>query len=193
MKTPYALPLPLGWCLNVFRVDGSANMDYKIPIPYQADFSFLHTLKKTENLCFFNVSRDVDREHWPEIGLVFPAILWTVFLYDIDGVIAFLENASNILFKWFSDNLFKGNANKCNLLFNVKDEVSIRKGDFNIVNSKCEKLLGAKFDYKLAFNRHVWDLCENVSRKINPPARVAPYISISKRRILMNVFFQITV
>ena len=26
---------------------------------------------------------------------------------DIDGVIAFLENASNTLFKWFSDNLLK--------------------------------------------------------------------------------------
>ena len=34
---------------------------------------------------------------------------------DIDGVIASLENASNTLFKWFRDNLFKGNANKCHL------------------------------------------------------------------------------
>ena len=34
---------------------------------------------------------------------------------DIDGVIASLENASNTLFKWFRDNLFKGNASKCHL------------------------------------------------------------------------------
>ena len=40
----------------------------------------------------------------------------------IDGVS--LENVSNTLFKWFSDNLFKGNADKCHLLVNLKDEVS---------------------------------------------------------------------
>ena len=57
---------------------------------------------------------------------------------DIDGVIASLENVSNNLFKWFSDNLFKGNTDKCHLLVNVKDKVSMKIGDFNIVNCKCE-------------------------------------------------------
>lgn len=38
---------------------------------------------------------------------------------DLDGVIASLMNASNTLFKWFSENLCKGNANKCHLLVNV--------------------------------------------------------------------------
>ena len=61
---------------------------------------------------------------------------------NVDGIIASFENASNTLFKWFSDNLFKGNANKCYLLVNIKDEVSMKIGHFNIVNSKCEKLLG---------------------------------------------------
>ena len=55
---------------------------------------------------------------------------------DIDGVVSSLENSSNTLFKWFSDNLFKGNADKCHLLVNVKDEVSMEIGDFNIVNSE---------------------------------------------------------
>ena len=104
---------------------------------------------------------------------------------DIDGVIASLKNASNALFKWFSDN-----ADKCNLLVNVKDEVSMTIGDFNVVNSECEKLLGVKFDYKITYNSHVSDLCKNASRKINALARVAAYMSISKRRILMNAFFK---
>ena len=38
---------------------------------------------------------------------------------DVDGVITSLENTSNILFKWFSDNNFKGNADKCHLLVNI--------------------------------------------------------------------------
>ena len=78
---------------------------------------------------------------------------------DIDGVVSSLENSSNTLFKWFSDNLFKGNADKCHLLVNVKDEVSMEIGDFNIVNSECEKLSCVKFDYKLTFNCHVSDSC----------------------------------
>ena len=97
---------------------------------------------------------------------------------DVDGVIASLENASNILFKWFSGNLFKGNADKCLLLVSVKDEVSIKIGDFNIVNNECEKLLDVKFDYKLTFTSHVSDLSKNANRKINALARVAPYFII---------------
>ena len=94
------------------------------------------------------------------------------------------------MFKWFGDNLFKGNANKYHLLLDVKDEVSMKTGDFNIVNNKGAKLLGVKFDYKLTFNSHVSNLCKNASRKINALTRVAPYMSISKHRILMNPFFK---
>ena len=53
---------------------------------------------------------------------------------NIDGNIYSLENASNVLLKWLSENLFKGNANKCHLLVNVKDEVSLKVGDFNVAN-----------------------------------------------------------
>ena len=35
---------------------------------------------------------------------------------NIDGVIKSLKDASDILFKWFSDNLMKINADKCHLL-----------------------------------------------------------------------------
>ena len=56
-----------------------------------------------------------------------------------DEVIASLKNASNTLFKWFSDNLFKGKSNKWQLLVNVKDKVSMKIVDFNIVKSECEK------------------------------------------------------
>ena len=109
---------------------------------------------------------------------------------DINGVIASLANTSSTLFKWFSSNIFKGNADKCHLLVNVKDEVSMKIDDLNIVNSECEKPLSVKFDYKIIFNSHVSDLCKNAGRKINAPARVAPYMNISKCRILMNNFFK---
>ena len=112
---------------------------------------------------------------------------------DIDGVIAFLENASNTLFKWFSDNLFKGNAFKCHLLVNVKHEVNMKVGYFRIMNSECEKLSGVKFDYRLTFNSNASGLCKNASQKMYTLARVAPNMTISKRCILIECFFQITI
>ena len=94
------------------------------------------------------------------------------------------------MFKWLSDNSFKGNADKCHLLVNVKYENSMKIGDFNIVNGKCEKLLGVEFDHKLTFNNDVSELRKNVKRKIHALARAAPYMGISKRRILINALFK---
>ena len=69
----------------------------------------------------------------------------------IDDAIQSLEHDSIILFKWFSHNQMKGNANKCDLLVNKKVEVIVRIGDTKIKNSEYEKSLGIKDDTKLNF------------------------------------------
>ena len=79
----------------------------------------------------------------------------------------------------------KSNCDKCHLLVSITNNVSIRIDNFDISNSKCEKLLGVKFDHKLSFD----ELCKNSSRKLHALAGVAPYMNISKSCILMNVFF----
>ena len=58
------------------------------------------------------------------------------------------------------------------------------------MNDECEKTLGVKFDYKFSFNSHVSEMRKNTSQKINPLARVALYIRISKPRILRNSLFK---
>ena len=60
---------------------------------------------------------------------------------DIDGVIKYLE-ASEILFKWFNDNLIKINADKCQLLIITYNTVKIKIENPDITNSKSEKRLG---------------------------------------------------
>ena len=79
----------------------------------------------------------------------------------------------------------KSNCDKCHLLVSITNNVSIRIDNFDISNSKCEKLLGVKFDHKLSFD----ELCKNSSQKLHALAGVAPYMNISKSCILMNVFF----
>ena len=109
---------------------------------------------------------------------------------NIDGVMKSLEEASEILFKWFNDNLMRIKADKCHLLVSTNNIVKIKIGNFDITNSKSEKLLGVKFDHKLSFDDHISELCKKASRKINALSRVASYMNISKRRILMNAFFK---
>ena len=66
-----------------------------------------------------------------------------------------LEETSKILFKWFLDNLMNGNADKSNLLVSTSTKVNIRIDNFDISNSKCEKLLEVKFDHKHTFDDHI--------------------------------------
>ena len=46
-------------------------------------------------------------------------------IINIDGLIDSLEKVSSSLFKWFKDNLFKGNLGKCHLLLNGYEKTKI--------------------------------------------------------------------
>ena len=63
---------------------------------------------------------------------------------DIEKVIKSLEESSNILFEWFSNNLMKSNAVKCHLLVSTSNKVNIRIDNIFDVCSKCAKLLAVK-------------------------------------------------
>ena len=108
---------------------------------------------------------------------------------DINGVITSLEQTSKALFEWFENNLLKSNADKCHLLVSSSDAINLRVSEYDIKNNECEKLLGVKFDNKLTFEKHITDICRKASRKIYALARIAPYMDLSKRRMVMNAFF----
>ena len=75
----------------------------------------------------------------------------------------------------------KANISKCYLLVNKKDEVVINFGEKFL--EKIEKLLGIKVDTKLNVNEHLNDM---INRKVNALSRAVPYVSLSKKKILMN-------
>ena len=93
------------------------------------------------------------------------------------------------LFDWFNKNLFKNNADKCHVLFSTNDKVDVNVSGFKITNSECEKLLGVKFDRNLNFDNLISDIFKKASKKISALARVTPFMSIDKKRLLMNAFF----
>ena len=49
----------------------------------------------------------------------------------------------------------KINADKCHLLVSTNNTVKTKIGNFDITNSKSEKLLRVKFDNKLSFDDHI--------------------------------------
>ena len=103
----------------------------------------------------------------------------------IEEVMKLLEQGSTMFFKWFSDNQMKANISKCHLLVNKKDEVVINLGETEIKNSEYEKLLGIKVDTKLNFNEHLNNIISKASHKVNAFSRVARYMSLSKKKILI--------
>ena len=70
---------------------------------------------------------------------------------DLMDVILKFQNASKTLFKWFNDNQMKANPDKCHFICSSSVKTSIMIENKQIRNSSCEKLLGARFDSKLAF------------------------------------------
>ena len=109
---------------------------------------------------------------------------------NVEDVIESLGRASVSLFRWFENNLLKGNADKCHFLVSISKEVSLNVNNFKIKSSDYEKLLGVKFDSKLRFDQNVTDLFRTASRKIHARATVTLFMNLSKRRLLMNSFFK---
>ena len=76
------------------------------------------------------------------------------------------------------------------MLVSINEKTEINTGEFSIENSDCEKLLWVKIDNKLTFDCHFPDMCKKANRKINALPKIAPFININKRDILMNSFFR---
>ena len=105
-----------------------------------------------------------------------------------EEVIKKLELATTDLFQWFSENGMKVNPDKCHLLLSSTLPLSITIGHTTIRNSNYEKLLGIVIDNKLNFDIHINNICKKASQKLNALARISPYMTIEKRRTIMNAF-----
>ena len=72
----------------------------------------------------------------------------------------YLKTASHDLFCWFASNQVKTNSDKCHLIASCDNEMSARVNNYNIANSKSEKLLSTKIDHKLNFSTHIDEICK---------------------------------
>ena len=110
---------------------------------------------------------------------------------NIDTIINNLVDNTSILIKWFDDNYFKMNVDKCHLLI-TKQEGNIQATieGHKILASKSVKLLGVQIHNKLDFTEHVSNICKKVSIKLHALRRVSHYMSKNKLRIVMKAFVE---
>ena len=74
------------------------------------------------------------------------------------------------------------------MLINTDKNVALKIKNETITSISNEKLLGILFNNKFDFDEHVTSLCRKTSQKLNALARVAQYMNLAKRRLIMNAF-----
>ena len=77
----------------------------------------------------------------------------------------------------------KANAGKCHLLVTRDVDVTAKIGEFDVKNSRDEKLLGVKIDSKFPFENHVSSHCKKASQKLHALARVVNFMDLAKLRV----------
>ena len=108
--------------------------------------------------------------------------------FSLKEVIKNLELTTNNLFEWFKNNQMKVNADKYHLLVTRDTDVTAKIGEFDVKNSREEKLLGVKIDNKLYFESHISSLCKKASQKLHALARVVNFVNLAKRKSLIKAF-----
>ena len=110
---------------------------------------------------------------------------------DIDSVLNNLSNDANTLIKWFEDNYFVMNPDKCKLLVtNSGESVSLEVSGHIVEASDYVKLLGIKIERKLDFEEHVSYIYKKASQKLHALARISNLMSKEKLRMLMKAFIE---
>ena len=99
-----------------------------------------------------------------------------------------LEQESDTLLNWFTDNFLEANLEKYQLLVSTNEKRDLNVGETEISNSKCETLLGIKIDSKLMFGSHVKSLSKKASQNLNTLSRVAYQLDFNQTKLLLNAF-----
>ena len=105
---------------------------------------------------------------------------------NVDVTLEKLEEVGKVLFEWFSNNFLKTNADKCFLILSTDEPFSINIDNEVIKNSNNKKLLGINLNNRIGFDTHVANICNRVSKKLHPLARISQFMNIHKRRMTMK-------
>ena len=105
-----------------------------------------------------------------------------------ESVINALEGSSLPLFTWFNNNFMKASSDKSLILLSCS-EPSTALIDGSSINSDAKEiLLCITIERDLKFNEQVNNLCKKACQKFNALVRLAPFMNVDKKRMIMKAF-----
>ena len=84
----------------------------------------------------------------------------------------------------------KANPGKYHQLLSTKSPKVASIDGMQITSRTAETLLGITICSELNFENHLSPICNKVSKKINALPRIASYMSIENRRIVIKTFIE---
>ena len=109
---------------------------------------------------------------------------------DVPTVISDLQAISTKVFNWFGNNHLTANPSKCHLSLSTKSPEVVSIDGIQVTFSTAETLLGITIDSELNFENHLSTICNRVSRNIDVLGRIANYMPLEKRRLMMKTFIE---
>ena len=100
-----------------------------------------------------------------------------------------LQKASVKLFKWFHGSGLEANQEKFHFILSLNINAKYSLPVCILENSNSQKPLGVKNGIKLDINKHVTNLCDKASKKIQSLARIFEYIHQIQKQLLINAYF----
>ena len=109
---------------------------------------------------------------------------------DISSVISELQRIAEKTFNWCRNNHMKANPGKCHIILSSSTQREIRFINTAIASRLSEKLLGITLDSELKFEKHIYNICNIVNKKLNTLHRIGSHISLDKRKMLLRAFIE---
>ena len=107
-----------------------------------------------------------------------------------ESVINALEASSLPLYTWFNNNFMKANSDKSHILLSCSEPSTALIDGSSIESNTKEILLGITIDRDLKFDEHVNNLCKKACQKLNALVRLAPFMNVDKKRMIMKAFIE---
>ena len=113
---------------------------------------------------------------------------------SIDEIINRLGNDIDIIQTWFQNNGMLLNETKCQFLIiessrsKRAESASLKVLNETIYEKNDGKILGITIDNNINMKKHIKNICKKAGNKLNALARIAKYIDLSKRKLLMKSF-----
>ena len=80
------------------------------------------------------------------------------------------------------------NSGKSHFLVSPYEKIRLKILGCTVDSGPSEELLRITIDSELTFNKHITSLCSKANQKRRALARITKYMTIDKRKILLNSF-----